>query len=78
MKTLSAHAEIGGDGMLRLEVPCDLPPGLVDVVLVVQPAEERPPLPARSGLFLGKVPVPVDVDAILEEVNRAWKTDFEP
>jgi hypothetical protein len=37
MKTLTAEGEITGTQMLKLELPCDLPPGPVEVVVVVQP-----------------------------------------
>jgi hypothetical protein len=38
MKTLTLEAEVSADGILRLEAPVGLPPGRVEVVLVVQPA----------------------------------------
>jgi hypothetical protein len=38
MKTLTLEAEVSADGVLRLEAPVGLPPGRVEVVLVVQPA----------------------------------------
>ena len=37
MKTLTVESEIQNDGKLRIEVPCDLPPGRVEVVLTVRP-----------------------------------------
>jgi hypothetical protein len=37
MKTLTLEAEVSADGVLRLEAPVGLPPGRVEVVLVVQP-----------------------------------------
>lgn len=40
MKTLTLEAEVSADGVLRLEAPVGLPPGRVEVVLVVQPAVE--------------------------------------
>ena len=90
MTTLTVRSEIGEDGKLRLEVPCALPPGPVEVVLVVQasvaspemgatePCPARPRDPglhrARSGLFVGKVTRNVDIDAITDEMNAEWKT----
>jgi hypothetical protein len=40
MKTLTLEAEVSADGVLRLEAPVGLPPGRVEVVLVVQPTAE--------------------------------------
>ncbi len=79
MTTLHAHAEVGADGKLRLETPCDLPPGRVDVVVV---ADTTAPIPAgligaeaRSGLF-GGLPLMTEneIDASIKEMNDAWKT----
>ena len=37
MKTMLGEAEITEEQMLRIELPCDLPPGPVEVVVVVGP-----------------------------------------
>ena len=37
MKTMLGEAEITEERMLRIELPCDLPPGPVEVVVVVGP-----------------------------------------
>jgi hypothetical protein len=36
MKTLTVQAEVSADGILKLEVTCDVTPGRVEVVLTVQ------------------------------------------
>jgi hypothetical protein len=38
MQTLTVQGVVTGDGTLRIEVPCDLPPGPVEVVVTVRPA----------------------------------------
>jgi hypothetical protein len=87
MTTLTVRADIDEDGKLRLEVPCQLPPGPVEVVLVVQSTSSDPSSntsaqrSGRSGLFLGKGPQGVDLDGITEEMNAEWKkklADLEP
>ena len=37
MKILAAQAEVSADGILRLEVPCDLAPGRFDIVISIEP-----------------------------------------
>ena len=37
MQTITTQAVVSGDQKLKLELACDLPPGPVDVVVVVQP-----------------------------------------
>ena len=39
MKTMTVQAEVSADQILKLEVPCDLRPGRVEVVLTI-PTEE--------------------------------------
>jgi hypothetical protein len=36
MKTLKLNTEISDDGKIRLEVPCGLPPGPAEVVVIIQ------------------------------------------
>jgi hypothetical protein len=38
VKTLMVQGIVTEDGMLRLEVPCDLPPGPVEVEVTIRPA----------------------------------------
>jgi hypothetical protein len=89
MTTLTVRSNVGPDGTLRLEVPSGLPPGPVEVIVVVQPAapseeesnsdrlavEHEPRIHrARSGLFLNRGSGGVVVDAVTEEMESAWKT----
>ena len=82
MKTITTHAKITEDGILRLEVPCDLPPGLVEVTLVVQltrnnsEANNVPPYQSLCGIWYGKLP-DVDVDVDLKEMNQKWEKSLE-
>jgi hypothetical protein len=41
MKTLTVEADVSADGMLHLAVPSGLPPGRVEVVLVIQPKQQN-------------------------------------
>ena len=89
MTTLTIRSKVGTDGMLRMEVPSGLPPGPIEVVVVVQPATplenesstdglgtEHEPRShcARSGLFLNRDLNGVDVEAVTGEMESAWKT----
>jgi len=42
MKTMTVQAEVSAHGILKLEVPCDLTPGRVEVGLTVQPHQLNP------------------------------------
>ena len=41
METLTLQSEVQSDGKLKIEVPCGLPPGPVEVVLTVRAQPER-------------------------------------
>ncbi|MGA7499103.1 MAG: hypothetical protein WBX00_20425 [Isosphaeraceae bacterium] len=72
MKTLSLQSKITADGCLHLHLPCGLPPGDAEVVVVVQPmsnARQGPPFPSDEGVWAGKVP-DIDIEADLKEMNQ--------
>jgi hypothetical protein len=80
MKTLSLHAEVGADGKLRLEVPCGLPPGPVEVVVIVQPIPPPTgggPHDTLEGTWSGLVPADFDVEAALKEIRREWEKELD-
>jgi hypothetical protein len=55
MQTLHLQAMVGEDGKLRLEVPCGLPPGPVEVVLVIaSAADEQKKLSWNDIVGVGK------------------------
>ncbi len=78
MRTITTHAKITENGMLRLEVQCGLPPGLAEVALVVQPIDNESgveggtPYRSLGGIWSGKLP-DIDIDADLSEMNEEWK-----
>ena len=49
LKTLTLEADVTPNGLLRLDVPLGLPPGKVEVVLVVNPLY-RPDLPRQAAV----------------------------
>ena len=77
MKTITAQAVVSGDRKLKLELACDVAPGPVDVVIVVQPRESDPePRPSWAELHgLGRE-VWRGVDAV--EYVRELRADREP
>ncbi|HVC94917.1 MAG TPA: hypothetical protein VND64_14575 [Pirellulales bacterium] len=82
MKALTLRTTIALDGTIDLHVPCDLPPGDAEVVVVVQPAvssvsvHRGPPYPSDHGVWQGKLP-DLDIDADLKEMNCLWEKSME-
>jgi hypothetical protein len=50
MKTMTVQVEVTADRVLKLEVPCDQPPGRIEVVLTIQP---HGPLPQSITIDWG-------------------------
>ena len=79
MKALTLQAKIAADGCLHLNVPCNLPPGDAEVVVVVQPLpspRQSPPYPSDEGVWAGKVP-DIDIEADVKEMNQIWEKSME-
>ncbi len=54
MRTITLKTHISADGRLQLDVPADLPPGPVDVVLVIQPGDTSAQRDIRELRGLGR------------------------
>jgi hypothetical protein len=71
MKTFCLNTKFTPDGHVHLHIPCDLPPGDAEVVVVIQPkaaVREGPPYPSDEGVWAGKMP---DIDiSELNEMNQ--------
>lgn len=83
MKTLIVKANVLANGHVRLDVPCDLPPGPVEICLVIQPetADAATSEPVRStfeGCMAGQFPDETDIDAILSGMDRDWQKSLLP
>ncbi len=78
MKTVVVETEVQADGRLHLDVPTNLPPGKVEVVLVIQPLEPlAPPYPTLEGRWRNLFPPDFDLDAVLHEIRHAWEAEWE-
>ena len=75
MKAMTVQTKIAADGVLHLHVPCDLPPGDAEVVVVVQASaspRSSPPYASDHGVWAGKMP-DSDLDADLMEMSCEWE-----
>ncbi len=83
MKTLIVKANVLADGRLRLDVPCGLPQGPVEVCLVIQPesaeaATANPVFSTFEGSMAGRFPENTDIEGILSEMDRDWRESILP
>lgn len=76
MKTLVVETEVQADGRLHFDVPTNLPPGKVEIVLVVEPLEPAaPPYPTLEGRWRNLFPSDLDLDAMLQEIRHVWEVE---
>ena len=77
MRTLTLETEVQPDGLLRFDVPTNLPPGKVDIVLVIQPqTAAQPPYPSLEDRWRELVPSDFDLDGFLHEIRHAWEEEW--
>ena len=74
MTTLTTQAEVLPNGHLVLDIPCALPPGTVNVQVIIT---ENLPEPAKrigtmEGCMAGKFPADLDIDAVRHELRDEW------
>jgi hypothetical protein len=76
MRTIHRQTEVDSSGRLRLDVPCDLPPGPVDVILVVEPVRTHPSaktLRWEDAYGLGKeIWEGIDAQAYVNALRDEW------
>jgi hypothetical protein len=80
MKTVTLQSEIGNDGKLRLEVPVNLPPGPVSVVIHVEPqagTASASPHDTLTGIWSAFVPAGFDAEAALLEIDENVRKETE-
>jgi hypothetical protein len=77
MQTLTVQGIVTGKGMLRIEAPCNLPPGPVEAVVTIRPHEAQDGAPfdwdSLYGIAKG---VWADIDSV--EYVRELREDREP
>jgi hypothetical protein len=83
MKTVMIKGEVLADGHLRLDVPCGLPPGPVEVCLVIHPnSETLSKRAARFSTFGGcmadQFPDDLDIEPIFNEMAQHWQESLLP
>jgi hypothetical protein len=83
MKTVMVKGEVLADGHLRLDVPCGLPPGPVEVCLVIQPdvetlSKRAPRFSTFEGCMAGQLPDDLDIEPMLNEMEQQWQESLLP
>jgi hypothetical protein len=74
MKTLTLTGKIDANGHLRLDIPTHLPPGEVELVLVINAASSRPAssLKYDFSALAGKLQWQGDAIATQRAIRNEW------
>jgi hypothetical protein len=74
MRTITTTATITSDGRLKVDVPADLPPGPVEVVLVIQPRDSSVARDIRQLRGLGReIWEGTDAQAYVDTLRDEWQ-----
>ena len=74
VRTITLKTHISADGRLQLDVPADLPPGPVDVVLVIQPDDTAAQRDIRELRGLGRdVWRDIEAQAYVDRFRDEWE-----
>ncbi len=74
MRTITLRTQINADGRLQLDVPADLPPGPVEVVLIIQPDEGHSSHSVRELRGLGaEIWKGGDAQAYVGRLRNEWE-----
>jgi hypothetical protein len=77
MKTIHEKAEVDASGRLRLDIACDLPPGPVEVVLVLTPGlpqQTEAAIRWEDASGLGKeIWEGIDAQAYVDALRSEWE-----
>ncbi|MCO6451264.1 MAG: hypothetical protein J5I90_10805 [Caldilineales bacterium] len=78
MKTMIVETDVQANGRVHLDIETDLPPGKVELVVVMQPIEATsPPYPSLEGSWQSLFPEDFDLDAVLREVRHSWEAEWQ-
>jgi hypothetical protein len=73
MRTISTRAVVDENGRLHLDVPAGLPPGPVEVVVVIQPEEPAQMHSIRELRGLGKeIWRGIDAQEFVNQLRGEW------
>lgn len=76
MQTLTLQTIISEDRKLHVEVPCSLPPGPAEVVIVAESSSAKP-LHSLRGIWKGKTDEGFDIRSALKEIRHEWEKEWE-
>jgi hypothetical protein len=73
MRTITVRAKVDENGRLHLDVPAGLPPGPVEVVVVIQPEQPEPLHSVRELRGLGKeIWQGLDAQEYVNQLRDEW------
>lgn len=81
LKTMTLHLDATAERTLQITLPPDLPPGPLEVVLVIGPAtlaataSDQPT--NLAGRWASYFPADFDLDGALKEIRSEWEKEWD-
>ncbi|MBM0742891.1 hypothetical protein JOY44_14960 [Phormidium sp. CLA17] len=72
METIRQIVQVKGDRKLELTLPDDIQPGLVEIVVVLQPLQQLPPTPIQISNLFGFLPLRIDPLQFQQALRNEW------
>ena len=77
LKTMTLHLDAAAERTLQITLPPDLPPGPLEVVLVIGPGTPAGSPTNLAGRWQGYFPAEFDLDAALKEIRSEWEKEWD-
>ena len=77
MQSLTLHTSVGKDGILKIETPIGITNAELEVVLVVHPIEEAPPIPEWPANFFTEIVGGWEGAPLVREPQGTYETRSE-
>lgn len=76
IKTMTLHVDPAPDRRLDITLPRDIPPGPLDIVLVIAASEPPTATVDLSGRWHAYFPPDFDLDGALAELRHEWELEW--
>lgn len=74
--TMTLRTEPSSDRTLHIPLPSNMPPGPLEVVVVIAPFQPVAPAPDIVGRWQAYFPPDFDIDGALHEIRREWEEEW--
>ena len=74
--TVTLRVDPSSDRVLRVPLPPDVPPGPLEVVVVITPSWPKTTASDLTGRWQAHFPADFDIDSALQEIRHEWEQEW--